>query len=338
MENFKEYLLYQPFLVKTDNNPLMYIMTTSNLDTTGHRWVGTLAKFNFWFEYQKGQVNTVADTLSQITTHLGLEAIQSVLDGATLGATQWAEGENPAMDEGDQEKEKKVQVTVGQVLVEMHVTNWAAAQKEDPELNAVLHWLEAKKKIDVRTLLREHASSEEGQIIWRKHQNFMVLQCTLYLCSTPKGENEDLLLFMVPKVHWTATLNGCHQDAGHQGCDCTLSLLQECFWWPGMAKQMRQVIRACTCCLQYEGGLPKAPLCPIVATAPLDLLHVDFTSIETTLELNQLPRVTKVLVVQDYFTKHVLAYVTPDQTAKTVAKFLYGGYISIFGALGQSLK
>ena len=36
-EHFKEYLLYQPFLVKTDNNPLMYIMTTQNLDTTGHQ-------------------------------------------------------------------------------------------------------------------------------------------------------------------------------------------------------------------------------------------------------------------------------------------------------------
>ena len=36
MEHFKEYLLYQPFLVRTDNNPLMYIMTTPNLDATGH--------------------------------------------------------------------------------------------------------------------------------------------------------------------------------------------------------------------------------------------------------------------------------------------------------------
>ena len=53
-----------------------------------------------------------------------------------------------------------------------------------------------------------------------------------------------------------------------------------------MAKQIRQTIRACTHCLQYEGGFPKAPLCHIVATAPLDLLHVDFTSIETTLEPN----------------------------------------------------
>ena len=36
MEHFKEYLLYQPFLVKIDNNPLTYIMTTPNLDATGH--------------------------------------------------------------------------------------------------------------------------------------------------------------------------------------------------------------------------------------------------------------------------------------------------------------
>ena len=105
-----------------------------------------------------------------------------------------------------------------------------------------------------------------------------------------------------------------------------------------MAKQMRQVIRACKCCLQYEGGTPKAPLCPIVATAPLDLLYVHFTSIETTLELNQSPRVANFLVFQDHFTKHVLVYVTPDQTAKTLTKFLYGGYIFIFGAPARLLN
>ena len=105
-----------------------------------------------------------------------------------------------------------------------------------------------------------------------------------------------------------------------------------------MAKQMRQVIKACRHCLQYDGGTPKAPLCPIVATTPLDLLHVDFTSIETTMQLNQSPRVTNIFAFQDHFTKHVLAHVTPDQTAKTIAKFLYGGYISIFGALARLLS
>ena len=78
----------------------------------------------------------------------------------------------------------------------------------------------------------------------------------------PKRENEDLLLFMVPKLHQTANLNGCHRDVGHQGCDHTLSLLEECFWWPGMAKQMRQVIRACT---HAASSMRVAPLKPIYA-------------------------------------------------------------------------
>ena len=151
----------------------------------------------------------------------------------------------------------------------------------------------------------------------------------------PKGETEDLLLFVVPKAHEVATLNGCHRDHGH---DHTLSLLQECFWWPGMISQMQQSIKSCVHCLQHEGNLPKTPLHPIVATAPLDLLHIDFTSIETTIKLNQPPRVTNILVFQDHFTKHVMAYVTPNQTTKTVDKFLYQGYISIFRAPARLLS
>ena len=41
---------------------------------------------------------------------------------------------------------------------------------------------------------------------------------------------------------------------------------------------------------------------------------------------------------QDHFMKHVLACVTPNQTAKTIAKFLYWTYISIFGALARLLS
>ena len=201
MEHFKEYLLYQPFLVKTDDNPLMYIMTTPNLDGTGHQWVSALAKYDFQLEYQKGQDNAVADTLSRVMTHLELEAVQAVLDGANVGTSQRAERGNPAVIENDQQLEQEMRVATGQVLVEMHVNDWAVAQKEDPELDAVLQWLGPRKKVDLRTLLGECIMSKEGQMVWRNCQNFTNLQGTLYLCSTPKGENEDLLLFIVPKVH-----------------------------------------------------------------------------------------------------------------------------------------
>ena len=46
-EHFKEYLPYQSFLVKTNNNSLTYIMMTLNLDAMGHQWVCALVQFNF---------------------------------------------------------------------------------------------------------------------------------------------------------------------------------------------------------------------------------------------------------------------------------------------------
>ena len=228
-EHFKEYLPYQPFLVRTDNNPLTYIMTTPNLNAIAHQWVRALARFNFQLEYQKGWDNSVADVLSWITTCLSPEAMWSVPDGVTLGATNRAEGYDPALVESDCGIEKEVHVALGWVLVEMHVTDWAEIQREHLVLNAVLNWLEAQKNTDLKTLLGEHASSEEGQLVWRNCQNFTIHQKALYLCSMHKGKNEDLLLFVVPKVQRVATLNGCHWDAGHQGCDHTLSLLQEHF-------------------------------------------------------------------------------------------------------------
>ena len=217
MEHFREYLLYQPFVVKTDNNPLTYIMSTPNLDATGHPWVNALAKYNFQLEYQKGRDNATADALSHIVNCLPPEAVQAVLDAAAMGTPQRAEVENPAVVENNQHLEQEVCVAARQVLVEMHVTDWAKAQREDPELDAVLQWLDSKKKADLRTLLGESAMSKEGRMVWRNCQNFISLQGILYLCSTPKGGDEDLLLFIVPKMHWTATLNGCHRDAGHQG-------------------------------------------------------------------------------------------------------------------------
>ena len=65
-EQFREYLQYQPFLVRTDNNPLAYVMTTPNLDAVRHRWVAAMARYNFEIEYVRRTDNKVADALSHV--------------------------------------------------------------------------------------------------------------------------------------------------------------------------------------------------------------------------------------------------------------------------------
>ena len=78
---FQGVLAISTLLVRIDNNPLTYIITTTNLNATGHQWVGVLERFNFQLEYPKGWDSTKADVLSWITTHLSPEAMQSILDG-----------------------------------------------------------------------------------------------------------------------------------------------------------------------------------------------------------------------------------------------------------------
>ena len=56
-----------------------------------------------------------------------------------------------------------------------------------------------------------------------------------------------------------------------------------------------QVISSCERYIQHKGAQAKAPLQPILVTSPLELLHVDFTSIERTKELDQPPHVANVL-------------------------------------------
>ena len=48
---------------------------------------------------------------------------------------------------------------------------------------------------------------------------------------------------------------------------------------------------------------------------------MDSTGIERMIELDQPPHVVNVLVFCDHFTRLIMIYVTPDWTAKTVAKF-----------------
>ena len=144
--------------------------------------------------------------------------------------------------------------------------------------------------------------------------------------------------FMVPMDQCHVALNGIHRDAGHQGQARTLALTQERFWWLTLVEDCKAMIRGCQHCHAFEGAIPKAPLCSIRAYAPLELMHIDFMSIETDMELNKPPGVKNVLIITNHFTRYAMTFVTKDQTAKTVARALYEQFIAVFGAPAKLLS
>ena len=99
-----------------------------------------------------------------------------------------------------------------------------------------------------------------------------------------------------------------------------------------MAHDLRNRIRKCGHCKKFEAAPPIAPLKPLACSGPGELLHVDFTSIEETVPLCEEPVIRNVMVMQDHFSKYVVAYVVKDQTARTATETLRNGYFGLFGA------
>lgn len=65
VDNFYDYLYGARFTVRTDNNPLTYVLTTAKLNATGHRWLAALTTYDFNIQYKPGRDNVDADWLSR---------------------------------------------------------------------------------------------------------------------------------------------------------------------------------------------------------------------------------------------------------------------------------
>ena len=293
---------------------------TPNLDATGHRWVSTLASFQFGLEYQKGANNGAVDALSQVPISHSQETIQSLLEGAIVGAAD--RGEVRASEELLEEDEHlswEARVQAAK-LAPMHI---AEAQEADTALAACRKWLCLRRDMPLpkwdallKKCLGTEAEIEQDKTLFRIRNSLILDKGLMYVSTTPKSETEGVLTFVVPVGQCRMALNGVHRDVGHQGQQRTLALAQERFWWPMMVEDWPAIVRGCPLCRAFEGEAPKTPLCPIRAYAQLELVHLDYTSIESTMELNK-PPIVKNILITDHFMRYALAVVTKDQTAKT---------------------
>ena len=68
-DQFHKYLYGGNFNMYTDNNPIMYILTSARLDAVGQHQVAALANYNFQLYYKTAKLNIEVDALSQIPWH-----------------------------------------------------------------------------------------------------------------------------------------------------------------------------------------------------------------------------------------------------------------------------
>ena len=346
-EQFHEYLSpygknRNEFVVCTDNNLLTYIFSSVNLDAAGQHWVAHLADYNFSLEYQKGKDNAVADFLSRMNEHLPEEEVQeylnkipypgvkAVLNNAITPIEERAEqGVRPSPDCQDVCQEEAIGARPAR-LATTNVTDWKQEQKEDPVLYQVAKHLRAPHETFKAALHK--VLDKKATTAYVKVKEQLLIKNGLLYHKTQQGPADEIVFqFVVPQRHQSATLDGCHQEAAHQGQRRSTTLMQERFWWSSMTQDLRNCIKKCGRCRKYEAAPPIAPMKPLTCSGPGELLHVNFTSIEETVPLKEEPVIQNVLVLQDHFSKYVVVYVVKDQTAHTAAETLRNGYFRLFG-------
>ena len=319
------------FVICMDNNPLTYIFSTANLDAAGQRWVAHLTSYNFALEYQKGKDNTVADFLScmddrlmegEVQDYLSkipYPGVKAVLDNAVTPLVDRAEQgvrPNPSCQKACQEGTLDARPVR---LATTNVIDWKLEQKEDPVLYQVVKHRKASHETFKEALLK--VTDQKATTAYVNSKEQLIMKNGLLYRQSKQGPVEEIVFqFVVPQIHRSAALDGCHREAAHQGQRRSLSLMQERFWWPGMARDLRNHIKKCARCRKFEAAPPIAPLKPLTCSGPGELLHVDFTSIKENVPLWQEPVIRNVMVMQDHFSKYVIAYVVKDQTAHTAAR------------------
>ena len=131
---------------------------------------------------------------------------------------------------------------------------------------------------------------------------------------------------VIPKTHRHKAILGCHDEVGHQGRVRTLSLLRERFFWPSMQVEATQHIAKCSRCLKRKSTPQVAPLQPILVSQPLELVHLDYLTLEPSKG-----NIENVLVITDHFTRYALAYASKTQTAQATARILWDNFICHYG-------
>ena len=265
----------------------------------------------------------VQEYLNQIP-HPGVRA---VLDNAITPIEEHAaQGVRSTPDHQEGSQEVTVEARPAR-LATNNVTDWKQEQKEEPVLYQVAKHLRAPH--DTFRAALHKVLDKKATATYIKVKEQLLIKNSLLCWKTRQGQaDETVFQFVVPQRHRGATLDGCHREAAHQGQRRSAALMQECFWWPGMTRDLRNHIKKCSRCRNYKAA---PPVMPLACSGPGELLHVDFTSIEETVPLKEDPVIHNVLVLQDHFSKYVVAYVVKDQTALTAAKTLRIGYFGLFG-------
>lgn len=364
-EKFSDYLYGNHFTVVTDSNPLTYILTSAKLDATSYRWLAVLSTFSFKLLYRPGKQNGDADGLSRrphgmladdLKSQKETERIQQftqdhlsdptnidVVDQSVVRAICERHLTYSVCPDDEREEDINPVVLVETLAASLGAIPDSYEQEEQfgglptiPHLSEVE--IAAKQRADqcikhVNTQI-EHGDTPPPTLRTQLPDLPLLLRelnrlelCNNILFRRRQVGSQTTHQLVLPAELRDTVLTSLHDHMGHMGVDRTLDLVRTRFYWPKMAMDVERKARTCGRCVRRKTRHDKAaPLVNIRTTRPLELLCMDYLSLEADSSGTK-----DILVITDHFTKFAVAIPMTNQKARTVAKCLWENFMVHYG-------
>ena len=299
VDKFNDYLWGAPkFIVKTDNNPLTYVLSSAKLDSAGHRWLSALAAYDFEIQYVPGISHKDADGLSRIPHRvIDITSVQAICNSLYVPFSACM-----GLDLEDEE-------THSTPFPKISLTEIRKAQNADPIIGPWMSAMRTKKLPHFS--IKANNETNKHSVMKRNWSKFKVRRGVLY------RESENSCQLVLPSCYITQVLEALHDDCGHPGIDKTTTMVKQRFFWPLMTTDISDWVDNCGRCIRFKARPELAPLVGIVSTEPLELVCTDFLKVDSSSCGTQY-----ILVVTDHFTRFAQAYPTRNMSAKTTAEAL----------------
>ena len=119
---------------------------------------------------------------------------------------------------------------------------WKHRQEEDPTIRQVKELIK-KGHFD----MYKASSQDKGEIgaFAKSRKDMVILHDLVYRRVQLKDHDDATYQFAVPPKYRKWALKLVHNEFGHMGIYRTTSLMQDCFYWPHMAEDIRIYIQNC---------------------------------------------------------------------------------------------
>ena len=306
MRHWRYYLQHRKFILRIDNQALVWIRTMESPTGMQQRWLQTLANFDFSVQHRPGTSHGNADSLSR-ASHI-----------------------QPAQPDVD--------ISMGEIIFALQEQpTWtpqfiANAQRADPDIDEILGWVRRDTK---PTSKMTSSLSRIGKIYAGLYDSLsvddnMVLRYDLH-AAMPSAQSSRVVI--LPQPLWKDAILQAHVASAHMAALQTVQRAQRYAYFPGMLYFATNLLKQCTEC-QVKTGVQKDQRHTLISTVtgyPFQKLSLDFVGpLPTSHNGNKY-----ILTVKDTFSRWLEAFPVRAATAAVVVNKLEKRY---FPATAYAIK